>query len=356
MSNSIILNDYEIKLGEASSNLSRFLSNQTYSKVFVLVDENTGRDCYPKIEKVLLGLHPHLIRIQSGEIHKNIDTCQYIWSQLMEQEADRKSLLINLGGGVIGDMGGFCASTYKRGIDFLQIPTTLLSQVDASIGGKLGIDFQEVKNSIGLFKNPKTVLVDTEFLQTLPTREIRSGLAELLKHGLIADAEAWGSLIRIQDVKHVDWMPYVYESLLVKQKIVTADPFEQGLRKSLNFGHTIGHAIESQALRGDNPFLHGEAVAIGMVIEAYLSYRMLGLDKGSVREISDYITKIYGFHPISEEDYDVLIGWMRQDKKNDERGINFSLLPEIGAVKVNQICDIATIRDGFRFYNEECAI
>ncbi len=348
----ITLADYEIKMGVAATHLSNYLSSHEYSRVFVLVDENTYRDCYPKIAEVLSNKKAHLIQISSGEINKNINTCQYIWSQLMEQEADRKALMINLGGGVIGDMGGFCASTYKRGIDFLQIPTTLLSQVDASIGGKLGIDFQEVKNSIGLFKNPKTVLVDSTFLETLSKREVRSGLAELIKHGLIADEAAWKALLNIENIQKVDWAPLVYDSLLIKQKIVTEDPFEKGIRKSLNFGHTVGHAVESHALQGDRPFLHGEAVAIGMVVEAFLSHKVLGLEKEAVSSISSYVKKIYGFHPIKESDFNILLRWMRQDKKNDGQGINFSLLPKIGAVEVNQICDSSMIIEGLYFYNE----
>lgn len=348
----ISLDDYEIHLGTAVDTLKAYLSAHDYAQIFILVDENTHQYCWPKIKNAFTQGNNHLIEIQSGEIHKNIDTCQYIWSQLMKWEADRKSLMINLGGGVIGDMGGFCASTFKRGIDFLQIPTTLLSQVDASIGGKLGVDFQGIKNSIGLFKNPKTVLVDTAFLKTLPQREVRSGLAELLKHGLIADQQVWQSLIAIKNLDTVDWMPFVYDSLLVKKRIVVADPFEKGLRKSLNFGHTIGHAVESQSLQGEHPFLHGEAVAIGMVVEAFLSHKLLGLSRKEVGEISYFIKDIYGFHPIDEANFEVLIDWMRQDKKNDGSGINFSLLPGIGAVEVNQICDSDAIIEGFRFYNQ----
>ena len=244
--NVIDLDTYKIHIGDFWKDLQL----DKYSTLFVLVDENTRAFCLPIFEQKISNLAYHIIEIPSGETHKNIATCQFIWSEMVKYGADRKSCLINLGGGVIGDMGGFTASTFYRGMDFIQIPTTLLSQVDASIGGKLGIDFMNLKNAVGLFKNPKQVCISADFLHTLSPREIRSGFAELIKHGLIASKKDWDELKDIKSISEVaDWEKYIIPSLAIKKAVVQEDPFEMGLRKSLNFGHTIGHAIESHALK-----------------------------------------------------------------------------------------------------------
>jgi 3-dehydroquinate synthase len=285
-------------------------------------------------------------------LQKNIETCQIIWRTMMDNEANRNALTINLGGGVIGDMGGFCASTFKRGMDFIQIPTTLLSQVDASIGGKLGIDFQNIKNSIGLFANPKAVFVNPIFLNTLPQREIRSGFAEIIKHALIVDSEQWQVLKIITDLTKVNWSERLIPSLNIKKTVVEADPFEKGWRKALNFGHTIGHAVESLLLESTTPLLHGEAIAIGMICESYLSHKILGMSKANLDEICDFILKIYGKVDITMLGNHALLNLMKQDKKNDANVINFTLLNQIGDANVNQTTNENRITESINFYND----
>jgi 3-dehydroquinate synthase len=292
------------------------------------------------------------IRIPAGEQHKNIRTCESIWSQMMNLNLSRRALCINLGGGVIGDMGGFCASTFKRGMDFIQIPTTLLAQVDASIGGKLGIDFRQVKNSIGVFRNPQMVVVNPIFLNTLPASEIRSGFAEIIKHSLIMDAEEWSRVKEITNLEAVDWPDFIVPSLNIKQSVVEQDPFEKGLRKALNFGHTIGHAIEGYALETDHPLLHGEAIAIGMVCEGYLSHINGLLGERELMVVVDFIKNTYDYWPIPIEVADELIALMKNDKKNRGAEINCSYLKEIGRVAVDQTADTDQIIQSFHFYNE----
>ncbi|MEP5611404.1 MAG: 3-dehydroquinate synthase [Cyclobacteriaceae bacterium] len=292
--------------------------------VAILVDENTKKSCLP-----LLSNEGHLaIEIKSGEENKTLRTCEDVWSGLTQNQFTRKSLLINLGGGVIGDLGGFAASTFKRGIRFINIPTTLLSQVDASIGGKLGVDFGDLKNHVGLFKDPDHVIVDTQFLKTLNERELKSGFAEVLKHTLIADSEQWET-IQERNFEDQQWDEIIPKSIAMKQKVVDSDPLEGGLRKILNFGHTLGHAIESYFLRTPNRLLHGEAIAIGMILESHISVQKGWLSKVEFAKIKNYIGSIYPAptHMPSLKD---LMGYLLQDKKNDSNGINFSLLSKIG--------------------------
>jgi 3-dehydroquinate synthase len=346
----IQLADYQIQIGAIKSSLSTFFKQNVFSKTIVLTDENTQKYCLP-LFKTVLPIDFQTIIIPAGEQHKNIDTCQIIWNSLFEAGADRKSLLINLGGGVIGDMGGFCASTFKRGMPFLQIPTTLLSQVDASIGGKLGIDFGNVKNSIGIFGNPKTVLIDPFFLKTLSAREVRSGFAELFKHALIHKAKfSIQDLLNAfeRDAPHL--ASIIGDSVLVKKYFVDNDPFEKGIRKALNFGHTIGHAVESAALETYEPLLHGEAIAIGMVCEAFLSHRMAGLSDADLDLIVSTFSKIYPKIDLENFDYQHLIALMQQDKKNDGNAINFTLLTKIGSASINHIANEAQIIESLEFY------
>ena len=347
----IQVSDYTIYLGNVWENLQAFLKTNKYSKLFVLVDENTAENCLPKLQAHISEKEINIIQIPSGEKNKHIGTCQKIWSVLMSGQADRQSLLLNLGGGVIGDMGGFCASTFKRGFDFIQIPTTLLSQVDASIGGKLGIDFEQIKNSIGLFKNPKAVFISPDFLKTLPLEEIRSGFAELIKHGLIDDKKEWEKIIQISALDKVDWLEFIIPSLAVKKRIVEADPLEKGIRKALNFGHTIGHAVEGFALETDKPLLHGEAIAIGMIAESYISHKILGLSSEELDKISHFLLKTYGHYSIKEMPHADLLQLMQQDKKNEHGLINFSLIQAIGEVSVNQTCETALITESLNYYN-----
>lgn len=345
------LQDYRIYVGPVWESLDRFFSGHHYSRCLVLVDANTRECCLPQLRKVLPLGDEDVIEIPPGEQHKNLDTCSDIWQRLLAEGTDRKALLINLGGGVIGDMGGFCASTFKRGIDFLQIPTTLLSQVDASIGGKLGIDFGQVKNSIGVFRNPQAVCIDPAFLSSLPPRELRSGFAEIIKHSLIADRRQWKQIREISDLDSVHWPSLIVPSLRIKQRIVEADPFEKGLRKALNFGHTIGHAVESLALETDAPLLHGEAIAIGMICEAWLSARQTGLPEDELSDIVRFLKRIYPLGPLREQDFGEYLRLMGNDKKNENQSLNFSLIGPAGTVHINQTAPAEAIADSLRFYN-----
>ncbi|MFT7033655.1 MAG: 3-dehydroquinate synthase [Cyclobacteriaceae bacterium] len=334
---------------DVNINLTAFLKEKSYSSVALLCDENTYEHCLPLI---IDSLPEHwLIQIESGEENKNIDTCQQIWRAFTEGNFDRNSLLINLGGGVIGDMGGFAASTYKRGIDFINIPTTLLAQVDASVGGKLGIDFMGFKNHIGLFKEPEVIIIDSSFFNTLPAVEVRSGFAEVIKHGLITDQKYWESIADFE-LKNADWSDIVEQSVEIKKNVVRQDPFESGLRKILNFGHTIGHGIESTYL--DHPegrLLHGEAIAKGMICEAFLSTKKTGLSKRALDLISNYLLKIFGHEKIDENLFENIIKLIYQDKKNSGKVINTSLLQSIGKCVVNIPVGEPDIIDSLFYYN-----
>ncbi len=330
--------------------LESVLNRKEYSKIAVLVDENTYQHCYPLLEDFLP--EHTLIQIKSGEEQKTLDTCQIIWQALTDNAFDRKSLLINLGGGVIGDMGGFCASTYKRGIEFIQIPTTLLSQVDASVGGKLGIDFNNFKNHIGVFKIPEAVLINVDFLNTLPPAELRSGYAEVIKHCLIADANKWKEL-RTCEMGNLDWEKIVEHSVAIKAEVVDNDPLEKGLRKILNFGHTIGHAVESYFLdMPDRKLLHGEAIAIGMVAEAFLACEKGFIKIEEVDKIKAYILSVFGHHFIEQEHMGKLIPLTVQDKKNENNLVLASLLEEVGKANFNIELNAEEITRGLEYYNQ----
>ncbi len=319
---------YNIEFGDASREVERFLKNKSYSSISVLTDNNTIRHCLPRINQVLRS--HQVIEISSGEEHKNLKTCEFIWKSLLNHGADRHSLLINLGGGVIGDMGGFVASTYMRGIDFIQIPTTLLSQVDASVGGKLGVDFQGLKNFIGLFQNPQSVIIDTEFLKTLTPEETRSGYAEMIKHALIQDESIWSRYKRNKEWTNNISNAELRESVNIKRKVILQDPLEKGLRKILNFGHTLGHAIETYSFSTDSPLLHGEAIALGMIGETFLSNQLLDLPSQDLDEVRNYILSIYGMDSSNYNDLEMIISHMKHDKKNKSGKVMFSLLQSLG--------------------------
>lgn len=330
--------------------ITNFLKERKYSKIAVICDENTEEHCLPK---VLDALPEHyLLKITSGEINKHLGTCENLWTALTEAGFDRKGLIINLGGGVIGDMGGFVASTYKRGMDFLNIPTTLLSQVDASVGGKLGVDFNGFKNHIGLFAEPQNVLICTDFFETLPEREIYSGFAEVIKHGLIYDNSYWNK-IKLVDPKAADWTSLVERSIEIKKAVVTEDPYEKGLRKILNFGHTLGHAVESYFLEIEGErLLHGEAIAVGMICEAYLATKFTGLSKDSCDEIVSYLISIYNPKAIDTRLFDQIISLTLQDKKNEGGVIQFSLLKKIGTCAVNIPIGTPDMLDSLFYFNQ----
>jgi 3-dehydroquinate synthase len=352
-------NSYSVFVtNDIAKEINRFLkaSKNKYSKIFILVDNNSLKFCYPQlVEKVEYFEHAEIIEIDSGEESKTIEVCIQIWSALSEYGADRKSLFVNLGGGVIGDMGGFIASTFKRGIDFMNIPTTLLSQVDASIGGKVGVDMNHLKNEIGVFSNPVGVFVNPGFLNTLDKRQVLSGFAEIIKHALIADANYWAK-VQTADFANLDsFDELIKTSIYIKNTIVVEDPTEKGIRKVLNFGHTIGHAIETFFLEQDSKkyLLHGEAIAVGMICEAFLSHKICKLTAEQLEEITYFIMSKYKAVKLDAEDAHRLIELMKHDKKNEKGEINFSLLSSIGKCEINKKAKPDIIIESLKYYIEQ---
>lgn len=340
---------------ETYKKLNKYIKNTSHSTVFILVDTNTHEHCLAYFMSQLEIETPiEVIEIEPGEINKNIETCSGVWNALSELGADRKSLLINLGGGVVTDLGGFVACTFKRGISYINVPTTLLSQVDASVGGKTGVDLGNLKNMVGVISESEMVLVDTNYLKSLPFEELRSGFAEMLKHGLIKDADYWKRLCLIKDLKTTDLANLIHESVVIKNDIVTVDPTEQNIRKFLNFGHTLGHAIESYFLTHPNKttLLHGEAIAIGMITEAYLSNAILDLPENQLVEISKYLLAIYPKVVIEKKDYQPILDLLIFDKKNVGGKVLFVLLKELGKAKFN--CEIPKelLIKSLDYYNE----
>lgn len=330
---------------DSASSLQEFLDRHSFDQMAMLVDEHTRALCLPRLA---FGQDVPIIEIQSGEQFKTLDTCSQIWDQMTELGMSRKSLLINLGGGVIGDMGGFVASTYKRGMSFVNIPTTLLAQVDASIGGKLAIDFKGLKNHIGVFRQPDLIILDTKYLETLPEVEVRSGYAEIIKHCLIKDKSEWDQLKLTPFASDQDWSVVLKRSVGIKGEVVLEDPEEQGLRKILNFGHTLGHAIETFYLESESPLLHGEAVAIGMILEGYLSVKVSGLTFDELNEISQYIIQTYG--KVQIPDLDEFGSLLSHDKKNEGGRINYSLLDAIGSCVWDQQVENLLVREAIDYY------
>jgi len=343
-------NSYPIFFDNSIEELAKFVKQGNYSRFFILTDENTAKHCLPAIERLFAGMDNFdVIEINAGEESKDIDFCIGIWKMLIDFGADRKSLMINLGGGVISDMGGFAASTFKRGIDFVHVPTTLLSQVDASVGGKTGIDIDSIKNIIGTFTQPKAVFIAYDFLKTLPPRQILSGLAEMLKHGLIMDAAYWQAL-KTGDL-NMPSAELIYWSVEIKNKVVIEDPTEKGIRKALNFGHTIGHAVETNSLLTDkNPLTHGEAIAIGMICEAYLAHKKTGLSSDELAEIVEVINSLYPKYPLKKASYQALLKIMMKDKKNENGKINCTLLTRIGQCNLDNICTEDELFEALDYY------
>ncbi|WP_297335606.1 3-dehydroquinate synthase [Algoriphagus sp.] len=319
-----------------------------FSQLLVLTDQNTFRDCYPLIEN---SLPEHFVfTILPGEEFKTLETCAGIWKKMTELALDRKALVLNLGGGVLGDMGGFCASIFKRGIQFINMPTTLLSQVDASVGGKLGVDFQGLKNHLGVFNEPRCVLITTQFLQTLPEQELRSGFAEVIKHGLIRDKTYFDSL-NFENWAQNDWNLLTFQSVEIKKQVVQEDPKELGLRKILNFGHTLGHALETFYLNGPHHLLHGEAIAAGMICEAWLSVEKTGLSKQELTEITEKLIQVYGKIKIDSSDWEAILELCLQDKKNEGRTMLFSLLKGIGSCSFNIPVNREEMKQALTYYS-----
>ncbi len=333
--------------------LAKAMADCPHDKLFVLADEETSRVCLPLLEKTGGIAGAQTIVIGAGDTCKTLETVAHVWSELGRMGATRHSLLINIGGGMVTDLGGFAASTFKRGIRFINIPTSLLAMVDASVGGKTGINYNGLKNEIGVFSNADHVILDTEFLRTLDEANLLSGYAEMLKHGLLSTKEMWAELLTFDicrpDLAQLRRM--VAESVGVKEKVVESDPTEQGLRKALNLGHTVGHAFESLALMR-KPVLHGYAVAYGMVCELYLSAVKEGFPTDMMRQTVEFINGNYGRMDISCDDYPQLIELMTHDKKNTSGKINFTLLGGIGDIRINRTATKEEICEALDFYRE----
>ena len=341
-----------------SGNLERDLVNAIaeceHDKIFILTDQTTHDMCLPKLQNFLCLKGAQSIVIKAGDTNKTLDSLAEVWTALSQGGATRHSLMINLGGGMVTDLGGFAASTFKRGIDFINIPTTLLAMVDASVGGKTGINFGGLKNEIGVFSDSKFVIINTQFLDTLDHDNICSGYAEMLKHGLISDNKHWAELVGFNlaqpDLAQLQRM--VAESIKVKERIVTEDPHEHGIRKALNLGHTVGHALESFAMKHGRPVLHGYAVAYGMVCELYLSARKTDFPTDMMHQTVRFILDHYGRLPYTCDDYPELLELMRHDKKNTSGIINFTLLGGIGDIRINQTATKEEIEEALDFLRE----
>lgn len=351
---SIKANGYTIHFGQNGyESLSKHIAKAKYSSVFIIVDSHSNDYCLPKFLSMLaVEIAIEIVEFESGESAKNIETCVEIWKVLTELGADRKSLIINLGGGVVSDLGGFVASTYKRGIDFVNVPTTLLAMVDASVGGKNGVDLGNLKNQIGVINTPEMLLIDTAYLETLPQNEMRSGLAEMLKHGLIHDKAYWEQFMDWKAIDFADFDALIYHSIIIKNTIVMQDPTENGIRKALNFGHTLGHAIESHFLESEHKttLLHGEAIAAGMVLEAFISWQKGLISETEFNQIKTVVFAVFEPIAFDENDLEPILSLLIHDKKNEYGAVQFALLDGIGKVKINQTVENELIASAFKNY------
>lgn len=343
------INGCNIYIDNDFSSLKLYLNSNQYSQIVILVDENTNEFCMPIIENIIEG-EATVIEVMPGEANKNLSTCVQIWENLLDARVDRKALFINLGGGVLCDMGGFVATTFKRGINFINIPTSLMAQIDAAVGGKLGVDFEHHKNTIGLFKNPDAVFINPVFLNTLPIEELKSGYAEMIKHGLIHDVNLWNELSQIYNFEKINWIQHIQNALHVKKYIVETDYYEQNIRKTLNYGHTIGHAIESYALASEMDLLHGHVVAVGMICESYISHHQSGLSYEEFNKIVNYLHSIYPKINVKKMDWTKLKMYLHQDKKNYGDNINCTLLKKIGEPIIDQTVNENLIQQSLNFY------
>ena len=348
-------NHYDIFISNQNSSLiNKFISKNKYSKVFILVDSNTNKYCLDLfLEKHLSEVDFKIVKIKEGEKNKNTKNLYSAWTKISKLGGDRNSLLINLGGGLVLDLGGFVASTYNRGIDFINVPTTLLSIVDASIGGKVGINIGRLKNQVGVFNYPKLILIDTSFLETLPKREINSGFAEMLKHGLIFEKNYYKTLSELKNIDSKLSTELIYNSIKIKNEVVNRDPKEKNFRKILNFGHTLGHAIESHFLgkKKTKTLLHGEAISIGMILESYISYKILKLPYEQCKNIKQTINNNFKKVKINKEDLKSIVRLIKFDKKNRGEKVLFVLLYEIGKIKIDIEVPKKIVIESFEFYN-----
>ncbi|VBB45082.1 3-dehydroquinate synthase [uncultured Paludibacter sp.] len=331
-SNTIICSDF-------LSELQAAIANKKGENIFILTDTKTKKYCLPKLQEIEKLTKSHTITIPDGDENKNIDSAVKIWRYLVENGATRHSLMINLGGGMITDIGGFTASTFKRGMDYINVSTTLLGAVDAATGGKTGINFAGLKNEVGVFAPAKTVLINVDFFRTLDDKNLRSGFAEMMKHALIHSKEDWNEILKF-DLENIDFEKLkilLRKNIDIKESIVAADPKEKGMRKALNLGHTFGHAFESLSHIKGNPVLHGYAIAWGLICELYLSIIKLNFPKEEFLKLKYFVTENYGKFDCGCNDYNEIIELMKHDKKNlSEKEINFTLLSDVGEIKINQ--------------------
>ena len=335
--------NYELIISQnLAEDVANAITRQSFDRLFILTDTTTLRLCWPLVGALPCFQGAQMITIGDTDDNKTLDSLAHVWTALQQGGATRHSLLVNLGGGMVTDLGGFAASTFKRGIAYINIPTTLLSQVDASVGGKTGINFGGLKNEIGVFNCAATVILSSEFLRSLDLRNLLSGYAEMLKHGLISDTESWAELLRFEldngqgttDYRQLGAL--VAKSVAVKERIVEEDPTEKGLRKALNLGHTAGHALESLAMEQGRTVLHGYAVAWGLICELYLSVVKCDFPKDKLRQTVQFIRQNYGNFTFECKEYDRLYEFMTHDKKNEGGIINFTLLGDIGDIRINQ--------------------
>ena len=333
--------------------LAKAIAECEHDRIFVLVDETTNKLCWSLVKDYLCLKDAQTIVIGATDRRKNLDTLVHVWESLQQGKATRHSLLINLGGGMVTDLGGFAASTYKRGINFINIPTTLLAMVDASVGGKTGINFGGLKNEIGVFNDAEFVLLDTNWLRTLDEENIRSGYAEMLKHGLIADDTMGAELINFNLAQpNLHQLAFMLDkSVRIKERIVAEDPHEKGIRKALNLGHTFGHAFESWAMKRQ-PVLHGYAVAFGLIAELYLATTQTDFPTERMRQTVNFIRAYYGSLPITCNDYPELTELMHHDKKNHGNEINVTLLGGIGDIRIDQTITEEDIKEALDFFRE----
>ncbi len=335
-------------------NLFSAISDCAHDKIFVLVDEHTSKLCLPLISEFDFMKSAEVITIGAEDVNKNIETLSYVWKELGDRGASRHSLMINVGGGMVTDLGGFAAATFKRGMKYINIPTTLLAMVDASVGGKTGINFNGLKNEVGVFAPAQSVIIDTDFLKSLDMNNILSGYAEMLKHALISDYEHLIELLKF-DLDNIDYkklQSLVEKSVKIKEEVVEKDPFEKNIRKALNLGHTAGHAFESLSLFKNHPILHGYAVAYGLICELYFSFVKAEFPKDKLYKTIQFIKENYGVLNISCKDYDALYDFMTHDKKNSEGIINFTLLSDVGDIKLDNAATREDIFEMLDFYSE----
>jgi 3-dehydroquinate synthase len=338
----------QVQFGSASDILADLLRSNAFSSLHILCDTNTRDLCLPGL---IVNFDPkHVVTIPAGEAHKTLDTCVGVWKQLLAQGADRSSLVVNLGGGVVTDLGGFCAASFMRGTPFVHIPTTVLGMTDAAIGGKTGVDFESFKNYIGFFAEPLKVIVDTAFIETLDMRQRRNGLAEVIKHGFIHDPGLLELVVQSGKIEEMNWDSILRRSVQTKLNLIADDKYDRGIRAALNFGHTIGHAIESFSLIVDEPLHHGEAIALGMLVESRLSSALVGLSEAEVQTIDRVINTYFNEVAFPRMSLDQLHGLILKDKKKQGGDVLYSLISALGEPAIGQKVPETAVNEAYLHY------